>query len=41
LSTAAGSAAEVGGWYDCGAVGTLLETNATLLEGRGGATFPA
>jgi glucose-1-phosphate thymidylyltransferase len=24
-------AAEVGGWYDCGAVGTLLETNATLL----------
>jgi glucose-1-phosphate thymidylyltransferase len=23
--------AEVGGWYDCGAVGTLLETNATLL----------
>jgi glucose-1-phosphate thymidylyltransferase len=24
--------AEVGGWYDCGALGTLLETNATLLE---------
>lgn len=23
--------AEVGGWYDCGALGTLLETNATLL----------
>ncbi len=23
--------AEVGGWYDCGAVGTLLETNAILL----------
>jgi glucose-1-phosphate thymidylyltransferase len=24
--------AEVGGWYDCGAPGTLLETNATLLR---------
>jgi glucose-1-phosphate thymidylyltransferase len=24
--------AEVGGWYDCGAVGTLLETNETLLR---------
>ncbi len=24
--------AEVGGWYDCGALGTLLETNATLLR---------
>ena len=24
--------AEVGGWYDCGALGTLLETNATLLS---------
>jgi glucose-1-phosphate thymidylyltransferase len=28
--------AEVGGWYDCGALGTLLETNATLLS-RGAA----
>jgi glucose-1-phosphate thymidylyltransferase len=27
-------AAEVGGWYDCGALGTLLETNAILL-GKG------
>ncbi len=28
-------AAEVGGWYDCGALGTLLETNAILLgQGR-------
>jgi glucose-1-phosphate thymidylyltransferase len=25
-------AAEVGGWYDCGAPGTLLETNGILLE---------
>ena len=25
-------AAEVGGWYDCGAPGTLLETNETLLR---------
>jgi glucose-1-phosphate thymidylyltransferase len=25
-------AAEVGGWYDCGAPGTLLETNGVLLE---------
>jgi glucose-1-phosphate thymidylyltransferase len=25
-------AAEVGGWYDCGALGTLLETNETLLR---------
>jgi glucose-1-phosphate thymidylyltransferase len=24
--------AEVGGWYDCGAIGTLLETNQTLLR---------
>ena len=24
--------AEVGGWYDCGALGTLLETNETLLR---------
>ena len=24
--------AEVGGWYDCGAVGTLLETNEVLLR---------
>jgi glucose-1-phosphate thymidylyltransferase len=24
--------AEVGGWYDCGAPGTLLETNETLLR---------
>jgi glucose-1-phosphate thymidylyltransferase len=24
--------AEVGGWYDCGAVGTILETNETLLR---------
>ncbi len=24
--------AEVGGWYDCGAVGTLLETNEILLK---------
>ena len=24
--------AEVGGWYDCGAVGTLLETNEILLR---------
>ncbi|MEZ0334668.1 MAG: sugar phosphate nucleotidyltransferase, partial [Gemmatimonadales bacterium] len=24
--------AEVGGWYDCGAPGALLETNATLLR---------
>jgi glucose-1-phosphate thymidylyltransferase len=24
--------AEVGGWYDCGAIGTLLETNETLLR---------
>jgi glucose-1-phosphate thymidylyltransferase len=24
--------AEVGGWYDCGAPGTLLETNETLLK---------
>jgi len=29
-------AAEVGGWYDCGALGTLLETNAILL-GKGAA----
>jgi len=28
--------AEVGGWYDCGALGTLLETNAALLA-RGAA----
>jgi glucose-1-phosphate thymidylyltransferase len=29
--------APVGGWYDCGAVGTLLETNHHLLQGeRGG-----
>jgi len=35
--------AEVGGWYDCGAPGTLLETNETLLR-KGAArrvTFPA
>jgi glucose-1-phosphate thymidylyltransferase len=24
--------AEVGGWYDCGALATLLETNETLLR---------
>ena len=24
--------AEVGGWYDCGTLGTLLETNETLLR---------
>jgi glucose-1-phosphate thymidylyltransferase len=24
--------AEVGGWYDCGALGTLLETNEALLR---------
>src|ERR1051325_4035036 len=24
--------AEVGGWYDCGALGTLLETNEILLR---------
>lgn len=29
--------AEVGGWYDCGQLGTTLETNATLL--RGGAAL--
>ncbi|HVM43446.1 MAG TPA: sugar phosphate nucleotidyltransferase [Gemmatimonadales bacterium] len=26
--------AEVAGWYDCGTVGTTLETNRTLLEGQ-------
>jgi glucose-1-phosphate thymidylyltransferase len=28
--------AEVGGWYDCGAFGTTLETNAILLDRRSG-----
>ncbi len=29
--------AEVGGWYDCGALGTVLETNRILLEKMAGA----
>jgi glucose-1-phosphate thymidylyltransferase len=36
--------AEVGGWYDCGEVGTLLESNETLLRkgrARKPATLPA
>ena len=35
--------AEVGGWYDCGALGTLLETNETLLRQGcrpGGSSIP-
>jgi glucose-1-phosphate thymidylyltransferase len=33
-------AAEVGGWYDCGAVGTLLETNARCLRRRARRAIP-
>src|SRR2546427_760101 len=32
--------APVGGWYDCGKVDTLLETNRHLLEGGGRARIP-
>jgi glucose-1-phosphate thymidylyltransferase len=32
---------EVGGWYDCGAVNTLLETNEHLLQHDGRARRPA
>lgn len=32
--------AEVGGWYDCGQLGTTLETNGVLLE-QGAARHPA